>query len=43
MGLDGRRALVTGGTPKSTGVYYDDTWNHALLPAEIDRLCPRPS
>lgn len=24
---------VTGGNPKSTGVYYDDTWNHALLPA----------
>ncbi|HEV2413489.1 MAG TPA: alkaline phosphatase family protein [Candidatus Dormibacteraeota bacterium] len=23
---------VTGGNPKSTGVYYDDTWNHALLP-----------
>ena len=24
---------VTGGNPKSTGVYYDDTWNHQLLPA----------
>jgi Type I phosphodiesterase / nucleotide pyrophosphatase len=24
---------VTGGNPSSTGVYYDDTWNHALLPA----------
>jgi Type I phosphodiesterase / nucleotide pyrophosphatase len=24
---------VTGGNPRSTGVYYDDTWNHALLPA----------
>ena len=24
---------VTGGNPKSTGVYYDDTWNHFLLPA----------
>jgi hypothetical protein len=24
---------VTGGNPASTGVYYDDTWNHALLPA----------
>jgi Type I phosphodiesterase / nucleotide pyrophosphatase len=23
---------VTGGNPKSTGIYYDDTWNHALLP-----------
>lgn len=24
---------VTGGNPKTTGIYYDDTWNHALLPA----------
>ena len=24
---------VTGGNPKTTGVYYDDTWNHVLLPA----------
>jgi len=24
---------MTGGNPSSTGVYYDDTWNHALLPA----------
>ncbi len=24
---------VTGGNPSSTGVYYDDTWNHTLLPA----------
>lgn len=24
---------VTGGNPATTGVYYDDTWNHALLPA----------
>ena len=24
---------VTGGNPSSTGVYYDDTWNAALLPA----------
>src|SRR5215472_349581 len=29
----GMVAQVTGGNPKSTGVYYDDTWNHALLPA----------
>jgi hypothetical protein len=26
-------AQVTGGNPASTGIYYDDTWNHALLPA----------
>jgi len=24
---------VTGGNPATTGIYYDDTWNHALLPA----------
>ena len=24
---------ATGGNPATTGVYYDDTWNHALLPA----------
>lgn len=24
---------VTGGNPRSTGVYYDDSWNHALLAA----------
>jgi hypothetical protein len=23
---------ITGGDPKTTGVYYDDTWNRALLP-----------
>jgi hypothetical protein len=29
----GMVAQVTGGNPASTGVYYDDTWNHALFPA----------
>jgi hypothetical protein len=24
---------VTGGNPASTGIYYDDTWNHAVFPA----------
>jgi len=24
---------VTGGNPQSTGIYYDDSWNTALLPA----------
>jgi hypothetical protein len=24
---------VTGGDPSSTGIYYDDTWNHAVFPA----------
>ncbi|MFF5291039.1 alkaline phosphatase family protein [Paractinoplanes globisporus] len=26
-------AQVTGGDPRTTGVYYDDTWNPSLLPA----------
>jgi len=26
-------AQVTGGHPKTTGVYYDDSWNRRLLPA----------
>ena len=29
----GMVAQVTGGNPKTTGVYYDDSWNRALLPA----------
>jgi hypothetical protein len=29
----GMVALATGGNPSSTGIYYDDTWNAALLPA----------
>jgi hypothetical protein len=24
---------VTGGNPGTTGIYYDDTWNHAVFPA----------
>ena len=24
---------VTGGNPRSTGIYYDDTWNHNVFPA----------
>lgn len=24
---------ATGGNPATTGIYYDDTWNHALFPA----------
>lgn len=29
----GMIAQVTGGNPASTGIYYDDTWNHAVFPA----------
>ena len=29
----GLTAIVTSGNPKSTGVYYDDSWNRLLLPA----------
>jgi hypothetical protein len=28
----GMVALATGGNPRSTGVYYDDTWNRSLFP-----------
>ena len=29
----GMTAQVTGGSPRSTGIYYDDTFNHDLFPA----------
>ena len=29
----GMVAQATGGNPSSTGIYYDDTWNHAIFPA----------
>ena len=29
----GMTAQVTGGNPRSTGFYYDDTWNHDVFPA----------
>ena len=29
----GTVGIFTGGNPSSTGVYYDDTFNHSLLPA----------
>lgn len=29
----GMVAQATGGNPSSTGIYYDDTWNHAVFPA----------
>jgi hypothetical protein len=29
----GMTAQVTGGNPSSTGIYYDDTWNHDVFPA----------
>src|SRR5262249_10411853 len=24
---------VTGGNPRTTGIYYDDTWDHSMFPA----------
>ena len=33
----GMAAQVTGGNPSTTGVYYDDTYNHALLPPGTDK------
>ena len=29
----GMTAQVTGGDPRVTGIYYDDTWNHDVFPA----------
>ena len=29
----GMVAQVTGGDPRATGIYYDDTWNHNVFPA----------
>jgi len=29
----GMIAQLTGGNPATTGIYYDDTWNHAVFPA----------
>jgi hypothetical protein len=29
----GMTAQMTGGNPKTTGIYYDDSWNRALYPA----------
>src|SRR5579872_2735646 len=29
----GMVAQVTGGNPKSTGIYYDDSFNHSMFPA----------
>jgi len=29
----GMTGQVTGGDPRVTGIYYDDTWNHDVFPA----------
>jgi hypothetical protein len=34
--LPGTLAMVTGGSPKSTGVYYDVSWDNDLSPAGSD-------
>jgi hypothetical protein len=34
----GLLAMVTGGTPRSTGVYYDDGWDRSVLASTV--LCP---
>jgi Type I phosphodiesterase / nucleotide pyrophosphatase len=33
---------VTGGNPLSTGIYYDDTWNHDVFPAGTTNCVGRP-
>jgi len=39
----GMVAQATGGNPSSTGVYYDDTWNHDLLPAGTTTCNGKPT
>ena len=38
----GMVAQLTGGGPGTTGVYYDDTYNHALLPPETTDCASTP-
>jgi hypothetical protein len=39
----GLTAQITGGNPRSTGVYYDDSWNRALLaPGSTDCMHTAP-
>ena len=39
----GMVALATGGNPSSTGIFYDDTWNHAVFPAgTVNCVGPAP-
>jgi len=38
----GLLAMVTGGTPRSTGVYYDDGWDRSLAPASA-KPAPDPT
>src|SRR5260221_3155036 len=33
---------MTGGNPSSTGIYYDDTWNHAVFPARTTNCTGPP-
>src|SRR5271166_593259 len=33
---------VTGGNPRTTGIYYDDTWNHDVFPAGTTK-CTGPA
>jgi hypothetical protein len=36
----GMVAQVTGGNPRTTGIYYDDTYNYDLLPAGTTKCTP---
>jgi len=38
----GTMAMFTGGNPKTTGVYYDDTWARDLLPAGTTNCAGTP-
>jgi Type I phosphodiesterase / nucleotide pyrophosphatase len=33
---------VTGGNPRTTGIYYDDSWNHAVFPAGTTKCAGPP-
>jgi hypothetical protein len=33
---------ATGGNPKTTGIYYDDTWNHGVFPAGTTSCSGKP-
>ena len=38
----GMTAQVTGGNPRSTGIYYDDEYSHAVLPAGTTSCAGKP-
>ena len=39
----GMTAQVTGGNPRTTGIYYDDEYSHAVLPARTTSCHGQPT